>query len=46
MRLCVPGTRFYSPADRQGELYHNFSKSCDRHEVRLLTDTVERIMNN
>lgn len=30
--------RFYSPADRQGELYHNFSQSCDWNKVRLLTD--------
>lgn len=30
--------RFYSPADRQRELYHNLSQSGDWNKVGLLTD--------
>lgn len=37
--------RCYSPTDRQRELYHNFGKSCDRLEVRLLTDPGDKTKN-
>lgn len=38
-------TRCHSPANRQRELYHHFSKCCDWHQVRLLTDTEDKTMN-
>lgn len=36
--------RCYSPTDRQRELYHNFSVSCHRDQVRLFADAEDKTM--